>query len=88
MTWVELLTVTDVTAVPPKVFLAFGLPWFVWSAAEEWASKSNSRGVLLLVGAGFAFALRVINTARLFSFIEGHNLVIEGENGRLLTESK
>jgi len=52
-------------------FLAFGLPWLVWSAGEEWASKSNSRGVLLLVGAGLAFAIGVMITANVFSFIEG-----------------
>jgi len=40
-------------------------------AGEKWASKSNSRGVLLLVGAGLAFAIGAIITANVFSFIEG-----------------
>lgn len=57
-------------------FSAFGLPWLVWSAGEEWSSKSNSRGVPLLVGTGIAFAIGVIITANVFSFIEGENLVI------------
>lgn len=52
-------------------FFAFGLPMIVWSAGMEWAGKNNFRGLLVLAGAGLAFAIGVIITSYIYGFIEG-----------------
>lgn len=38
---------------------------------EEWLKEGGLKATLVLIGAGLAFVLGVVITAKIFSFVEG-----------------